>query len=112
MPNYKEQTIAGTSWTRSYRATCNNYPDNQSIWFDEEKVILSPDGTKFTSTEMGMGFGVTLNKDNSLNEFPILDINGDPTGKVATYQDVYLTLMSVYYHTAQIRDAEAANVQP
>lgn len=111
MPNYKEKEIAGTSWTRSYRATCNNYSDNKSIWFDEEKVILSPDGTKFTSTEIGMGFGVDLNIDNSNTEFQILDINGDPTEKVLTYQDIYLILMSLYYHTAHLRDMGLANVE-
>lgn len=104
MPNYKEQTGLSTTWTRGYRATCMNLPDNKSIWFDEETVFIAPDGNRYASTEMGKGCGIKLDALNALNEFPELDDNGVPTGKILKYIDVYTTLVSLYYHVATMRD--------
>ena len=107
MPNYRETTGMGTSWTRSYRVTCNNAEDRRSVWFDEERVMVGPDGTRMSATSMGMGCGKDLTAENSATVFPRLDADGTPTGESLTYQDVYLILMSLYYHVATERDAAA-----
>ena len=107
MPNYKEQEITGTSWTRSYRATCDNSGDRKSVWFDEEVVVRDPEGNKLVGRKMGMGCGLELTPENASTLFNLLDINGDITGNSLTYQQAYLVLMSLYYHAVNLRDQQA-----
>lgn len=45
---------------------------------------------------------------NAGTTFPLLDPDGTPTGKTATYMDVYTMILSLYYHQAAERDAAAA----
>lgn len=104
MPDYKEQAIAGKTWIRSYRATCSNDHTRKSIWFDEERVVLGPDGERITATSIGMGCGMELTADNAETAFALLDADGNPTGQSASYADVYQIMMSLYYHVAGARD--------
>ncbi len=104
MPNYNEQAVSGTTWLRANRVTCNNGHEHKNIWFDEERVIVGPDGERITATTIGMGCGATLSADNASTAFPLLDADGNPTGQTSTYSDVYLILMSLYYHVANQRD--------
>lgn len=106
MPNYREQTVTEQTWVRAYRATCNNAHDRKAIWFDEERVIVGPDGERITATAMGMGCGMELTADNASTLFNLLDTDGNPTGETATYSAVYQIMMSLYYHVATLRDAE------
>ena len=111
MPNYKEQTVTGQTWIRSYRATCSNGHARKTVWFDEEHVVVGSNGERITAREMGHGCGMDLTADNATTAFPLLDADGNPTGQTTTYSAAYLMLMSLYYHVAQARDqAEAANV--
>lgn len=109
MPNYREQSLTGSTWLRAYRVTCNNGHDRRSIWYDEERVIIGPEQQRITATSFGMGCGTELTSENAAAEFPMLDANGNPTGQHMTYADVYLVHLSLYYHIAKLRDdAEAA----
>lgn len=108
MPNYKEQAVSGTAWLRAYRLTCNNGHDQKTVWFDEERVILAPDGERITATTIGMGCGATLDAATAATPFALLDDSGSPTGQTATYADAYRLLMSLYYHVATLRDQSEA----
>ena len=104
MPNYKEQAVSGTTWLRANRVTCNNGHEHKNIWFDEERVIVGPDGERITATAMGMGCGMELTADNAGTAFALLDADGNATGQSASYADVYQIMMSLYYHVAAARD--------
>lgn len=112
MPNYKEITGIGTSWMRARNCFCDNTEGRKSIHFDEEVVFIASDGYKLSAPTM-LGCTQYLTADNTGEEFQILDMNGNPTGTTAKFQDMYIYLMSLYYHVANKRDLEAAsNVQP
>lgn len=106
MPNYREQTVTGQTWVRAYRATCNNAHDRKAIWFDEERVVIGPNGERITATSMGSGCGMELTPDNAGTVFALLDADGNATGQSATYSAVYQIMMSLYYHVATLRDLE------
>lgn len=103
MPNYKEQTGVGTSWVRASRLVADNTEGSRLIRFDEETVFVSPDGNRFVATAGGVTEYLT--DTNGSTSFPLLDIDGNPTGGTATYTDVYQMLMSLYYAVASKRDA-------
>lgn len=107
MPDYKESTIPCTSFVRAYAVSCLN-PRNGSkmIQFQEETVLRLPDGTE--SFLRAGECSKILSADNAATAFPLRDPGtGDPTGATMTYQDVYTVLMSLYYHVATERDANA-----
>lgn len=106
MPNYKEQTGLGTSWVRASRVIADNTDGKRMMRFDEETVFLSPDGARHVAPSGGVTAYLTTENHDTV--FPLLDNDGNPTGQTSTYADVYLLLMSLYYHVATLRDdAEA-----
>lgn len=104
MPNYKESSLPCTSYVRAYHAIAVNPLEGPKfIQFQEETVIVLPDGTKSTlpageCTKFLTGL-------NALESFPILTDDGQPTGATATYAQVYQLLMSLYWHISTERDA-------
>lgn len=103
MPNYKESTIPCTSYVRAHHAVAvNPLQGPKFIQFREETVIVLPDGT--SSTTPAGDCAKFLTAENATESFPLLDADGNPTGQTSTYSDVYLVLMSLYYHVANQRD--------
>ena len=101
MTNYLETNVSGTSWKRCADITIRN-PLNSipSAIFIEEKVInidtdtfKQNDGTCFVEFDPTSG------------TFPVLDPStGQPTGDIATHQELYRLLYSLYMQTALTRD--------
>lgn len=102
MPNYKETPITGTSYMRASRVVCDNNENNRSVQFLEESVMIMSSGEKLAVPAGGVTQHLTA--DNCDTAFPLLDADGTPTGGTATFTDVYLLLMSLYYHVATQRD--------
>lgn len=110
MPNYKQSTLPCSSYMRANSvAALNPLGGLRLIQFHEETVLTLPDGT--TSTSPAGECSKILTAENAATPFPLRDPQtGDPTGTTMTYADVYQALMSLYYHVAEARDAEAAGV--
>lgn len=102
MPNYKQTSVTGTSYVRASRVIAENNENGRYVQFIEESVVELADGTKMTVPAGGCTKFLTT--ENGGTEFPLLDASGEPTGATATYSDVYLLLMSLYYHVATLRD--------
>ena len=103
MPNYKNSTLPCTTYVRAKRMTADN-PNNggKFIQFQEEVVLILPDGTVTTSPSGECSEVMTA--DNANESFEILDTNGESVGKTMTYQEIYQLLSSLYYHVAMKRD--------
>ncbi len=108
MADYKQSTVSGSSFQRACDVIIRN-PLNgaKTISFTEEKVF-TVGGETFTAAVPNLFGGLQreFTPENAATTFPLRDINGDPTGATATYTDVYLTLMSLYYALAAERDAQ------
>lgn len=101
MPDYKESTVAGTSWQRCHTVKINNpYDEQPFIEFLEEKVItLEGQSIKQWIGQCEKPFVPT-------DTFPLLDpVTNTPTGGTMTHGEFYAILYSLYMQTAQERDA-------
>ena len=110
--NYKETTITGTSWTRCKSVTISNpYPGNGNVniitgieskpsaQFQEEQVLSLPDKNLFSDS------GYCSKEFNPVTSFALLDtVTGNPTGAMATHEQLYQMLYSLYIATATERD--------
>ena len=104
MANYKESTIAGTSYVRAKEMRIiNELNGTKGVVVVEEVALNLPDGT--VMKDYGGGIFEPFTAENATKTIAMLDANGDPTGATATYMDVYLILQSLYYHLAAQRDA-------
>lgn len=114
MSDYRESSIAGTSYTRGRSMYFENPKDsNPSLLVREETVINLADRV---ITEHA---GEIRKVVDDLNvEFPLRNpaTNEIIEGQTMTYQDLYVGLFSLYWSLALARDAEeaakAAEVQP
>ena len=106
MQNYKETTVAGTSYVRSNEVTIRNVLNGyKGIMYCEEEVSIL--GEKIMRENVG-ALHQELTLDNASTEFPLLNpVTNEPIGSTATFQDVYVLLFSLYYHLAELRDAAA-----
>jgi hypothetical protein len=110
MPNYRETTASGTSYTRAHTAIINNGHDHKSIEFQEERVVVMDDGETIGKRIGHISADFTA--ETAATVFPILDpITGLDTGATATYGEVYGLLFSVYMHMAAERDTYIAEQQ-
>lgn len=109
MPNYKETSITGTSYTRAHKVVCDNSEDERRIQFFEQRVFALPGGERMVVPSGACAQALT--PDNGGTEFVLRDSNGDPTSETRTYADAYIMLMSLYYHVAAERDASLAPVE-
>lgn len=101
MPNYKETTVSGSSYTRAHRVIINNqYQSVPTISFQEEEV-LNVNGQVIQQQKESLSENFT----NPDTVFPLVDpTTGAPLGD-ATYGQIYVLLHSLYLHLAARRDA-------
>lgn len=104
MPNYKESNVVGTSWQRAYQVLIENpYNGTPSITFNEEAIIDT--GSEIISKHV---YALTRTMAEPTTEFQLKNpFTGDVIG-VASYQDAYVMLSSLYMALAEERDAAAA----
>lgn len=109
MANYKQTTVAGSSYVRANGVTITNGEANKSIYFDEEKVINLGDGDVIRRP-MGR-VGSPFSAENAGTAFPLLNPEtGEPLveGAQMTYEGLYAALYSLYIHLAKGRDEALA----
>ena len=105
MANYQETSVAGTSYVRCNKIDVDNKDLFKMITFYEEQVINLNDGetVRRNIDKVSSPFSA----ENANTSFPILNPEtGESVGATATYQDVYVTLYSLYLHLAKERDAQ------
>jgi len=102
MGDYKESTLAGTSWQRAVRVVVEN-PLNgtPSIMFVEEQAINT--GSDIITRPVA---NLSCSFDPSAT-FPALDpTTNEPVGRDITHGEVYGLLYSLYMDLAKKRDAQ------
>jgi len=113
MTNYNHSSVSANSWNRAAYVVIDNplqSPDcirKPSITFNEEFVIHTGDTyikQNITVSDINNFVREELSPDNLKTSFKLLDSDGNPTKKTATYQDVYNMIASLYIHVAEIRD--------
>lgn len=109
MADYKEQTGVGTSWRRASKVCADNTNGARSIRFEEETVVVLPDGQKLSAPAGGVT--AYFNAESAGTVFALRDADGNLTGETATYADVYCMLLSLYYHVGIERDTRAVQVE-
>lgn len=99
--NYKETSVAGTSWQRAHTINIsNNYNEAPVMTFYEEE-ILEMAGSTYKKDAGNIREVLT----GPLTEFPLLNpIDGTLIG-TAKYQDIQVMLFSLYLHLASLRDS-------
>jgi hypothetical protein len=110
MADYKEVSVAGTSWRRAKLVTITNPMGGiPMISFAEEDVIKMADGTVFTS-------GHSTYCDARFEPeatFPIFNpVTGEATGATMTQAELYAIVYSLYMDAAAKRDNPAPVVLP
>ena len=111
MANYQETNVSGTSYTRANQIVVSN-PLNgvKAISFMEEQVV-NLEGEQIFRQKGGIQEPFTA--ENIQEEFPLLNPeDGTPLGITTTYQQVYVTLYSLYMHLATKRDTPAPAPAP
>lgn len=110
MSNYKETTIAGTSYVRADRVTINNGVESKGITFNETEVINLSNGE--TMTKGAGSVSESFTADNATTAIPLINPEtGADIGVSMTYQELYVAVYSLYFKLALERDAfEAAQI--
>jgi len=104
MANYKETTLAGTSYVRSNRVTINNGIDSKGITFEETEVINLDNGESISKSAGSVSEAFTT--ENALTSISLINPEtGADTGATMTYQDLYVAVYSLYFKLALERDA-------
>lgn len=108
MPDYKEQSISGTSWQRCNRIVIENqYGELPFIAFEEQNIV-NIDGSLIKN---GVG-NITIQFDPNA-EFDIYDpVTLQPTGQRASHTQMYGLLFSAYMTAAKARDVAKQNATP
>ena len=106
MSNYKETTIAGTSWVRCSTVIIqNDLGETPTVVFTEQKII-NLDGAQQIVQPTGsvrLGFDPTAT-------LALVDPDTNlPTGETVTHAQAYQILHSAYIQAAMARDAEEAS---
>lgn len=103
MANYKQTTISGSSYQRARLISITNeYNSNNSITFVEE--VINFIGDQHVHTDVSQ-IKEILTPDNALTQFNLLNPQDDSIIGIATYQDLYVLLYSLYMKLAADRDA-------
>ena len=106
MTDYKQTTINGTSWQRSWRVECENPLQGQrKITFHEEQVLNA--GDQQIRTPAG-SCSLPFNESSAGTEFDLLNPDTGEVIGTSTYAQAYVLLHSLYMHSAAERDALAA----
>ena len=105
MPNYRETTASGTSYTRAHTVIINNDLHFKNIEFQEERVFVLDDGETLNQRQGHLDCEFTA--ETAATTFPVINPEtGTDTGATASYGEVYALLFSVYMHMAAERDSE------
>jgi hypothetical protein len=110
MPNYNESNVNSTSYQRAKSATISNvYGQNPEIMFNEELVVVLPDGA--AHRDLGNVFG-TFTPENKDTVVTLIDPDtGDNTANTMTYGEIYTAIRSLYLHLAIKRDTDLAALE-
>lgn len=105
MPDYKESTVAGTTWQRCCQIVIDNTRGAApSVRFDEEEVLALADGR-----EIKRALGALALPFDPARSIPLRDpVTGALTGGATTYGAAYALLYSAYMAAAEARDAALA----
>jgi hypothetical protein len=111
MPNYRETTSSGTSYTRAHTVIINNDLNWKNIEFQEERVFVLDGGE--TLNQRGGHLGCEFTPEAAATTFAVLDPEtGSDLGVTSSYGEVYALLFSIYMHMVTERDdAEAAAIE-
>ena len=106
MPKYKESSVTGESWRRSFQIVgSNEYGEEPTIQFSEEDIFILPDN-KVVNYRTGSNVGTTFTPENSLTQFQLRNPETEEyIDSYATYKDLFVLLHSLYFHLAKKRDA-------
>ncbi len=102
MTDYKESTVEGTSYQRSFRITIENKRgDTPHITFFEEQVITLADEIISRPVDQCTQYF------NPGETFPLLNpLDDSPLGADGSHQQFQILLYSLYKATAAKRDTE------
>ena len=109
--NYKEQNV--DIYTRAVQILINNPVDENidpSIKFFEEKVMVSDGVTKSLGTD-GSVIPIGYTDANKLTEFPMVDPTTNSVVGSQTYEQLFASLYSLYWHLATERDIGMAEIE-
>ena len=106
MPNYKQSTVAGTTWKRCHQVVLDNpLGVVPTIRFDEQEV-LAIDGR---AVEIKRSAGSLSLPFDAAQPIALRDPDtGELTGDTSTYGAVYALVYSAYMAAADARDAALA----
>jgi hypothetical protein len=109
MADYRENTTAGTSWTRATAVNIYNPLGGiPSVSFVSEKAIQLDGGQPITipdSRYLGIAFEAT-------GEFPLVNpITGELTGTTGSHMDLYVLFHSLFIHLATQADIQQAGCE-
>lgn len=98
---YKEEQLSGSRWVRPNQIhISNSYGGTPQITFHEELITEMSDGT----TVNGNYSTLTENFSDPTKTFDLIDSTTGAVIRVATYQEVYDILRSLYVALATQRD--------
>ena len=105
MANYKETTVAGSSYTRCNQLLISNRLGiAPKIRFDEQVVVSLESGGSIVTGSGNIEIDFDANK-----QIPLLDTTtGEATGQTVSYAMAYTILHSAYIAAALERDAAQA----
>lgn len=106
MANFNQQAISGTEHQRCRQVIISNeYGQTPVVSFVRESVVIL--GDRHIASPIGP---VTqdFTAENAGTEIDLVNPEtGEPTGKKITYQDVYVSLYSLFVDTATRRDTQS-----
>jgi hypothetical protein len=108
---YKEQNV--DIYTRAVQILINNSVDENidpSIKFFEEKVMVSAGVTQSLGTD-GSVIQIGYTDANKLTEFPMVDPTTNSVVGSQTYEQLFASLYSLYWHLATERDIGMAEIE-
>lgn len=114
MSKYVETPVTTNQYQRSHRIVIDNpYQGIPSIRFEEEAIIIRPDGSVIHDTRVVQqpesGGGLSKQITDLAESFPVYDPRTQTrTGNMSTIQNAYVLIWSYYMHLALMRDGEVA----
>lgn len=106
MPNYKETSGVGTSYVRCKEVVLRNELNGVKGAAFIEELAINFDGGVIKQPTGGMF--CEFSEINANTVFPLLDMDGNPTGEEVSFAHVYAVILSLYYYQASKRDAAEA----
>jgi hypothetical protein len=110
MADYKEQTVSGTSWQRSWQIVMGNPLGGlPTVRYDEEQVI-NLDSEQIRKSVDGGGIGYTI---DPFAEIELRDTDTlEKTGETISVSLIHQALFSDYLNRAETRDSQQVELAP